>query len=177
LTVFYLIRHGEPNWAFKDERRLQGALRDFVPLTDVGIQQAEQVISNNKHLAECDLILSSPYTRSLETAAIINRNIGLPIKVEFDLHEWTPDNWQATGIEEITELWKDYMKHDGIYPPGENKLWESKESVFNRIRNVLQRYLDKSKIIVVCHGMVIATLLELVSEEVALCGVYEYEIT
>jgi broad specificity phosphatase PhoE len=167
LTIFYLIRHGEPNWAFKD---------NFVPLTDSGVHQAEQVISNHKYLSDCDVILSSPYTRSLQTAAIINRNIGLPIKVEYDLHEWTPDNWQATSVEEITELWEDYMKHNGAYPSGESKLWESKMSVSNRVRNVLHRYLNRSKVIVVCHGMVIATILNLISEEVQLCGVYEYEI-
>jgi broad specificity phosphatase PhoE len=49
------------------------------------------------------------------------------------------------------------MKHNGVYPPGEKRLWESKENIYNRIRNVLQRYLVKSKVIVVCHGMVIAT--------------------
>lgn len=177
MTMFYLIRHGEPNWTFKEQRNLNGALRDFVPLTDVGVYQAQEVIANHNYLSDCDLILSSPYTRSLQTAAIINRNIGLPIKVEFDLHEWTPDNWQATCVQEITELWNDYMKHDGIHPPGEHKIWESKESVIERVRNVLNQYLDKSKVIVVCHGMVIATLLQLISEEVQLCGVYEYEIT
>jgi broad specificity phosphatase PhoE len=45
------------------------------------------------------------------------------------------------------------------------------------VRNVLYEHLDKSKVMVVCHGMVIATLLELTSEEVQLCRVYEYEIT
>nr|WP_243633377.1 histidine phosphatase family protein [Paenibacillus xerothermodurans] len=169
------MRHGEPNWAFKDERNLQGALRDFVPLTGFGVRQAEQVIYNHKHLENCDLILSSPYTRSLQTAAYIKRNIGLPLKVEFDLHEWTPDNFQAPGINEIQELMKDYTKHNGVYPPGESKLWESKESVLKRVINVLDRYLDKSKVIVVCHSMVITTLLEL-KLEVEFCGVFEYEI-
>lgn len=176
MTLFYLVRHGEPNWAFKDQRNLQGALRDFTPLTDRGVIQAEEVVLNHKYLSNCDLIISSPYTRSLQTAAIINRSIGLPITVEFDLHEWTPDNWQAASVEEITELWKDYMKHNGIPPSKESKVWESKNNVMNRVNAVLHRYLDKSKVIIVCHGMVIATLLELISEEVALCGVYEYEI-
>ncbi|WP_158560811.1 histidine phosphatase family protein [Paenibacillus contaminans] len=177
MTIFYLVRHGEPNWFLKDQRNLKGALRDFVPLTDNGVYQAEQVLPNHKYLLNCDLILSSPYTRSLQTAAIINTKIGLPLKVEYDLHEWTPDNWQASGLDEITELWKDFLKHNGIYPEDGRKLWESKQSVVNRVRKVLSGYLDKSNIIVVCHGMVIASLLELSSEEIQLCGVYEYELT
>jgi broad specificity phosphatase PhoE len=114
------------------------------------------------------LIISSPYTRSLETAAIINRSLGKPLKVEFDLHEWTPDNWQATTIHEIRELWRDYMEHNGCCPPGETKLWETRESVFNRTSNVLKKYVNQSKVMVVCHGMVIATLMDLVSEDVRL---------
>ncbi|WP_186438506.1 histidine phosphatase family protein [Cohnella terricola] len=175
MTIFYLIRHGEPDWGLKDKRNLQGALRDFVPLTENGINQAEQVVEKNLFLSQCDLIVSSPFTRSLQTAAIINRNLGLPLRVEFDLHEWTPDNWQATSVEEITELWIDYMKHNGSYPEGESKLWETKESLLERTRKVLHKYLDKSKVIVVCHGMVIATLMELISDEIQLCGVYEYK--
>lgn len=176
MTLFYLVRHGEPNWAFKDQRNLQGALRDFVPLSDKGVLQAEQIVPNHKYLSGCDLIISSPYTRSLQTAAIMNRSLGLPLKVEFDLHEWTPDNWQATSVEEITELWKDYMKYNGIPPSNERKVWESKKNVLQRVMSVLHGYLDKSQVIVVCHGMMIATLLELISEEVELGGVYQYEI-
>jgi broad specificity phosphatase PhoE len=176
LTTFYLVRHGEPNWALKDERNLIGAMRDYVPLTEKGAQQAEQLIDIYPHLAECDLILSSPYTRSLQTAAIMNRRMGLPLQVEFDLHEWTPDNWQASGIEEIIELMRDYKKHSGIYPAGEIKVWESKESLVDRLENVLNKYLDKSKVLVVCHGMVMAALLEQDVEDIDFCTVYEHEV-
>jgi broad specificity phosphatase PhoE len=131
LTTFYLVRHGEPNWALRDERNLIGAMRDYVPLTERGVQQAEELINSYPYLAQCDLILSSPYTRSLQTAAIMNRKLGLPLHVEFDLHEWTPDNWQSSGIEEIIELMKDYKKHNGIYPAGESEVWESKEALMN----------------------------------------------
>jgi len=176
VTLFYLIRHGEPDWAFKDERNLRGAMRDYVPLTANGVKQAEQVVKFNPHLEHCELILSSPYTRSLQTAAIMNRNLGLPLHVEFDLHEWTPDNWQAATVQEIEQLWKDYMEHNGCYPPGETRLWETKESLLNRTSHVLNKYLNKSKVMVVCHGMVIAALTGVISEHISLCGVYEYDL-
>ncbi len=175
MTLFYLIRHGQPDWSLKDERNLKGALRDFVPLTDEGIAQAERVVSNFD-LSKCDLILSSPYTRSLQTAAIINRSLGLPLRVEFDLHEWTPDNWTAETVEEITLLWQDYTNNCGIYPQGQERIWESKESLLNRTQNVLNKYLNHSNVIVVCHGMVIAALLDEVSEKIGYCGIYEYSM-
>lgn len=173
---FYLIRHGEPDWGFKDERNLKGPLRDFVPLTDRGIIQAEQLVELYD-FSRCDLILSSPYTRSLQTAAVINQSLGLPLRVEFDLHEWTPDNWTAETAEEITLLWKDYMDNKGVCPPGEIRLWETKESVLNRTLNVLQKYKSYSNVIVICHGMIIATLLDQVSEDIGYCSVIEYRMS
>lgn len=175
MTTIYLIRHGEPDWGFKDERRLQGALRDYVPLTDNGIMQAEQVMINHKYLSDSDLIISSPFTRSLQTAAIINRNLALPIRVEFDLHEWVPDKWRANTIEEIAELVQDYKNHNGCTPEGEEKLWETKQNLITRTRNAIIKYMDKSKVIVVCHGMVISELMGIDHEEVPLCGVFKYE--
>jgi len=104
----------------------------------------------------------------------MNRNLGKPLQVEFDLHEWTPDNWQATTVHEIRDLWNDYMEHNGCIPAGKTKIWETKENLLNRTSNVLNKYLNMSSVIVVCHGMVIATLLGLVSEDISLCGVYKY---
>jgi len=176
MTTFYLIRHGEPNWNLSNERSLRGAMRDYVPLTDNGIQQAEQLVSNHPYLEDCELIISSPYTRSLQTAAIINTTLCKPIRVEFDLHEWTPDNWQANSVHELEELHRDYMKHNGQYPNGSTKLWETKESLIQRSSNVIKKYDYKSKVIVVCHGMIISTLMDLRSEDINLCGVYEYRL-
>jgi len=166
MTTFYLIRHGEPDWDFIRSRNITGALRDFAPLTENGIYQAEQVSNSEDYLNHCELILSSPYTRSLQTAEIMNRIFKLPLRVEYDLHEWTPDNWQAKSVEEIMEFWKDYMDNNGCCPPGENKLWETKESVRQRTQAVLRKYTHFSNVIVVCHGMVIAALIDLSSDDV-----------
>jgi broad specificity phosphatase PhoE len=44
----------------------------------------------------------------------------------------------------------------------------------NRLKNVLNRYLDKSQVLVVCHGMVMATLLEHDVDDIDFCSVYEH---
>ncbi|MCR8630688.1 histidine phosphatase family protein [Paenibacillus radicis (ex Xue et al. 2023)] len=175
MTLYYLVRHGEPDWSLKDRRQLSSQRRDFVPLTERGIKQAEGLLSKEVELQTCELILSSPYTRSLQTAAVMNRTLGLPLQVEFDLHEWTPDNWQAQTVDEITDLWNDFMLHDGKYPVGETRLWETREDLLLRTKEVLSRYKEYSQIIVVCYGMVIASLLGTHSEEIDYCGIYKYE--
>ncbi|CAG7619836.1 histidine phosphatase family protein [Paenibacillus allorhizosphaerae] len=108
-------------------------------------------------MSQYEWIVSSPYTRSLQMAAIINKSWGLPVKVEFDLHEWTPDQWQASSAEEIAELYHDYVRHKGCCPPGEQKLWETKDSLMQRTSSVLKKYVGAFNLIVVYHGMVIAS--------------------
>ncbi|MFC0215607.1 histidine phosphatase family protein [Paenibacillus chartarius] len=175
MTTFYLMRHGEPDWALKDARGLTGPIRDYVPLTADGIAQAERA-AEDPRLKRCELILSSPYTRALQTAAVVNRTLGLPLIVEFDLHEWTPDSYKAESYEEIKRLNDDYHKHGGVHPPGESRLWETKASVLGRVMNVLRRYSDRSHVLVVCHGMIIAPLQEYGPGQVPLCSVHEFVV-
>ena len=176
MTTFYLIRHGEPDWDFIQGRGITGALRDFVPLTQKGISQAEQIVNSVKDILEADLIISSPYTRALQTAATMNINLRLSIQVEFDLYEWNADNWTSKSVEELNALSKDYIEHGGYCPPGENKIWETKESIQNRTLSVLRKYTDHSKVLVVCHGMVISTLMNCSSEEIGFCSVHEFRL-
>lgn len=39
MTLFYLIRHGEPQWDINEQYQLKGHGRDLVPLTDRGANQ------------------------------------------------------------------------------------------------------------------------------------------
>ncbi|NOU93316.1 hypothetical protein GC093_08810 [Paenibacillus sp. LMG 31456] len=59
MTHYYLVRHGEPDWDLKDKRQLSSQRRDFVPLTERGIEQAERLLSQEDELQTCELILSS----------------------------------------------------------------------------------------------------------------------
>lgn len=174
MTTFYLVRHAEPDWAFKNARNLTGALRDYVTLTENGLQQAEQIVKKHPYIRESELVLSSPFTRSLHTAAIINRQLALPILVEYDLHEWLPDNFEVNTHAEIQALTKEFFAHEGRHPDGESKLWETKQSVVDRTRAAMAKYLDHSRVIVVCHGMVITSLLNYGYEEVELGSVHPY---
>ncbi|MBR2037334.1 MAG: histidine phosphatase family protein, partial [Lachnospiraceae bacterium] len=89
------------------------------PLSELGIQQAESA-SKNPFLAGAQLIVSSPYTRALQTAAVISKNTGLDIKVEVGIHEFIPDKtFQVKGEDENRVLHQDFMECFGEYPKGE----------------------------------------------------------
>jgi len=151
------IRHGEPDKSIVDARGFVGQGRDMAPLTELGIRQAEEV-SRNPKLNGCQIIISSPYTRALQTAAIISKNTGLNIKVEVDIQEFIPDKtFQVKGEAENKLLHKDFMSCLGEYPVGEIRNWETISEIIKRTQPVLNKYVDMGyeKIIVVAHGGVI----------------------
>ncbi|WP_054023935.1 histidine phosphatase family protein [Bacillus sp. FJAT-28004] len=164
MTLFLLIRHGEPQWEINEKYKLKGHGRDLAPLTSNGIRQVYDT-AKDKRLKEADFIISSPYPRALQTAAILSKELQLEIIIEFDLREWQPDlSFQYDTMERLKELGDDFDKNNGIYPSGETKTWESKELLKQRVEKVIDRYLDCSKVIVTGHGMAFRTLVGEIGE-------------
>jgi len=164
------IRHGKPDYTPCWERGFIGHGKDLACLVPEGIKQAEEV-SKNPLLDGSELIVSSPYTRALQTAAIISKNTQLDITVEIDLHEFLPDKtFQYKGKEESYILHKDFCDCFGSYPVCETRKWETIEEIKNRVIAVMKRYLMYNKIIVVAHGGVIRRFTG--GAEVNLCTPY-----
>ena len=152
MATFYLIRHGEPDYTYGDTHGFIGQGHDFAPLKAEKIKDVIEM-SKDERLKDAKIIISSPYTRALQTASIISRETGLDIIVEPDVREWQPDlSYQYKSSEEMKKYYKDYVKNDGAYPPNENKKWETKEQLKNRVMSVVEKYKDKyDKIIIVAH--------------------------
>ncbi|NMM52921.1 histidine phosphatase family protein [Paenibacillus aquistagni] len=173
MTTFYLIRHGEPDWKINEVYKLKGHGRDLVPLTPLGIQQVYKT-STDVRLKNAQLIISSPYTRALQTAAILSKQLTLEIKVEFDLREWQPDlSFQYDSLEQLKELGTDYDLNNGVYPAGESRLWESKSMMKERIGGVIDKYMDYEFVIISGHGMAFRTQYEI--EEIPHAFIIEYK--
>jgi broad specificity phosphatase PhoE len=159
-TVFYLMRHAETDWTLVNERHLVGAANDLAPLTELGVTQVEAAVQQIRPLG-IRLILTSPMTRALQTAALLSRALHLPLGVEFDLHEWVPDRtYRWSTPEEILALIEDMRRHGGEWPVGEARpLWEPMSAVRQRSLAVLTRYSDATyPIAVVTHGGVVESL-------------------
>lgn len=133
-------------------------MRDWIPLSARGVAEAEAAADRL-----CDtparLVLSSPMTRALQTAAIISRALDLPLAVEFDLHEWLPDVSQtydstAAAVAAAEEM----ARSGGEWPDGQSLGWEPLSQVRRRVLAVLRQYADQGDVIVVCHGTVIEAL-------------------
>ena len=54
----------------------------------------------------------------------------------------------------MKEYYKEYVENNGKYPDNENKKWETKEQLSNRVMSVIDKYKDKyDTVIVVSHKM------------------------
>lgn len=157
MTTFYMVRHGEPDWLANEKYKFKGHGRDLVPLTNKGRNQAKDtaIVLKNK---KAEVIIVSPYTRSMQTAAILSKELGLEMIVEVDLREWQPDlTYEYQTYEEFIQLCEEYEKYKGEYPIGDKKKWETKTILKSRVDEVLKRYLNYKEVIVVAHEMVIKT--------------------
>ena len=173
-TTFILIRHGEPRYDEIKKDDQYGLAWDFGRLTDEGVKQALER-AKDPLLKDADLIISSPYTRSLETAAIIAGKTGHFVRVETNLHEWAPDltfqySFTPEREAEIRALTNEFFSGDGERPQHSKYHYESLSEVRHRVLDVLDRYLTYKKVIVVCHGIVMNALTAF-KDHVEYCGV------
>jgi broad specificity phosphatase PhoE len=154
MTKLILIRHGEPDYSFVTERQFKGHGRDLGQLTPKGIEQAKTA-AKDKRLEGASIIVSSPYTRALQTAAIISKERSLDIDIEVDIHEWLPDLTFNYISDEIVKIaGQQCIVCKGDYTDEDTRNWEKLSTVANRAFKGLEKYLCYDKIIVVTHGVV-----------------------
>ena len=158
MALFYLIRHGEPDYESVSKLGFYGFGRSFAPLSESGVKQAEET-AKDARLLDADLIICSPYTRALQTATIISREIDKEIVVEPELHEWIADRTNSiTSSDEVAMLGKEFQECKGVYPEGQEMRWEPLSSLKTRIKRVADKYADYNKVIIVGHGMAFRAL-------------------
>ncbi|TNF07569.1 MAG: histidine phosphatase family protein [Bacillota bacterium] len=155
-TKFILIRHGEPRYDEVKERGYVGMGFELGKLTERGeLQAAERAKDPSLH--DADIIISSPYTRALQTAAIISRITGIKLTVENDLHEWMPDTtFQFEN--DVKDIYEAYFNANGKQSEDQKYRFESYDHVKKRVHAVLEKYKHYHKVIVVCHGIVISAV-------------------
>ncbi len=133
--MFYFIRHGQTDYSEQNIKIYQDFGVNLANLSETGIQQIKQT-AKNPRLKDADLILSSPYTRVLQTAAILLKELNIEIKIETDLHECLANK---------TYHYETAKKAFREYPSQTQKPWENALSIKNRVLNALNRYTgDKS---------------------------------
>ena len=68
--------------------------------------------------------------------------------MESDQHKY----WREILAENV-DLINSGLLHEGRYPKGETRRWESIDMMEKRLLGVLNKYMDYDKILIVTHGM------------------------
>ena len=152
--MFYLVRHGEPDGRERNTGIFQGFGVHLAPLTERGTAQIKET-AKDPRLLGTGLILCSPYTRAVQTAAILSRELGADIVVETELHEWLANrNYLYEEDEAAARACAEYREGHGLHT-SDSQLWEEAADVRKRVLRVLEAYAAYPKVVVACHGMAI----------------------
>ncbi|KDE68821.1 hypothetical protein FUSO6_07960 [Fusobacterium necrophorum DAB] len=153
--MVYFIRHGQTDYSERNTKIYQGFGVNLAKLSESGIAQVKEA-AKDERLKGADIILSSPYTRAVQTASILSKELDIDIAIETDLHEWLENKNYIHENDEVTEnSYLEYEKTHGKYPLGKEKLWEDAASIKKRVLKVLNKYCDYERVIVACHGVMI----------------------
>ncbi|HJW90790.1 MAG TPA: histidine phosphatase family protein [Anaerolineales bacterium] len=158
MSRLILIRHGETDWNV--DGRWQG--QADVPLNARGIAQAEetaQSLSNVKFAA----IYSSDLARARQTAEVLARVAGLPLRLDPRLREIHQGAWQGLRIPEIEARYAEAFRRRRenpltVAPPGGETVLQVQARVLAAVADILARHPGQT-VAVVSHGFALALIL------------------
>ena len=146
MTTIYFVRHAEPDYNNHDDF--------FRPLTDKGMKDRIKV-TNYLLDKKIDVILSSPYIRSVDTIADFAKNASLSIETVDDFRERKID---SVWIEDFNGFCKkqwidfDYKLSDG------ESLKDVQKRNIRALEEVLNKYSEKN-IVIGSHGTALSTII------------------
>lgn len=146
MTTIYFIRHAEPDYTNHNDRER--------PLTQKGKEASKSV---TQYLSDkiIDMVLSSPYTRAVETIKDFADSFGHPILIVEDFRERKVDSIWIENFNKFTEMqWNDfdYKLSDG------ECLREVQSRNIDALVQVLRVYENKN-IVIGSHGTALSTII------------------
>lgn len=153
MTTFYFVRHGQMDTSMAGQKFYKGFSYNMMTLSEKGIQQIKET-AKDERIAEAELIITSPFGRTMHSAAILSKELNVEMRVETDLHEWLADavDYEYLPDELAEKLYKELSENAGNHLEGKKCIWESAKQMTKRVKGVLDKYKSYNAIIVVCHG-------------------------
>ena len=161
MTTFIFIRHGKPDTTEGNTKIYQGMGFHMLPLSETGVKQAQEAAKDNR-LKNASIIITSPFGRALHTAAVLSKELQLPIAVETDLHEWCADrDYVYLPDDEAEASFREMTENKAVNPPDKKWNWESIDDMYQRVFRVMEKYSGLDTDIVVCHGCLMQYILDM----------------
>ena len=153
MTTYYFVHHGEMDTSMAGEKFYKGFSYNMMTLSEKGISQIHNT-AKDERLLGAQLIITSPFGRTMHSAAILSKDLNVEMRVETDLHEWVADGvtYEFLPKKVAEESYKCLIENKGCHPAGQYCIWESAEQMKERVQRVLDKYIKYDKVIVVCHG-------------------------
>ena len=148
---FFILRHGEAEHNIKDLIASGRELGKHIShITENGKSQAHEAARALKK-KKVNIIFSSPYRRTIETAKIVAKELGATLIIDKRLREVDCGNFNWRKVGEHKKFFKDPMDEFTKAPPSGETLNEVRERVFSFIKDINVRYEGRS-ILIVGHG-------------------------
>lgn len=175
MTTFYFVRHGQMDVSLAGKKFYKDFAYNMMTLSEEGICQIHETAKDIR-LRNAELIITSPYGRTMHTAAILSKDLNIDMHVETDLHEWLADGstYHFLPNDEAAEAYKSLTENGGHHPKGQRCRWESAEQMKERVMKVLDKYKRYNAVIVVCHGTIMQYVLEMEHPENGQIVEYKY---
>ncbi len=150
-TTLVLLRHGET--ALTAQKRFSGIHED-VDLSERGHQQAAEAAATFARREIIEAIVSSPLTRSKETANRVAASLGLPVEIDDDLRECDFGEWEGLTFAEVQGQWPGeltaWLASTEVAPPKGESIADVTVRV-RRARDRLLRQHPARTVLVVSH--------------------------
>ncbi|MGA3036199.1 MAG: histidine phosphatase family protein [Vulcanimicrobiaceae bacterium] len=150
-TKVLLVRHGHVEGI--DPPRFRG--RNDLPLTSLGVSQAEAVAQRIAERWELAAVYSSPIGRAMHTAEAIAHKIDLVVRPDPDFIEIDYGQWTGLSHDDVRSSWPTEAKlwfraPDVAHIPGGEALSDVFSRVSRGMRNLVRRHRNET-IVVVGH--------------------------
>ncbi len=146
MTTVYFIRHAQSDRFVHDDRTR--------PLTSEGMNDTKRITETLEN-AGIQHIISSPYTRTIQTVTDLSEKLGIGIETDEDFRERNSGQWHGEKfLEFIRQQWKDFSFRilDG----------ECLADVQKRNISALERWTEKyngETIAIATHGTALSTII------------------
>ncbi len=130
--MFYFVRHGKTDYSGAT-RKFTKALASSCPSCLKKAWRRFKRLLRMRGWRMSDLILSTPYTRAVQTAAILSKQLGLDLVIETDLHEWLANEDYTYEDDETAErAYEEYVRNCGRHA-SETQTWEEATAIRERV--------------------------------------------
>jgi len=155
VTVFHLLRHGEP--------AVFGRINGRLPGVGLSAKGRDEIAAVAARLADekIEALYSSPLQRTRETAEILADRLGLPVQyredvIELDFGEWTGLTPDVIRKDERWQLWNSCRSLATV--PGGESMRAVQDRTVKALFDLRENHRDGT-VLIVSHGDVIRAAL------------------